>query len=122
MNGSQFSSSVGGIRSGLVNTPADKLRLISFQGRNLAPQHTDCSITARIVLFSQYMSTLVNKVGYISSSELEGYRIFNAGRTFAGNGKQDYATWFLDVGYCQSSYQPHLSILTTPDKETYGGS
>jgi hypothetical protein len=65
------------------------------------------------------MSTLVNKVGYISSSEFEGYHIFDAGRTFAGNGKQDYATRFLDVGYCQISYQPHLSVLITPNKETY---
>jgi len=72
MIGSQFSSSFGGIRSGLVNTPADELRFISLQGRNLSPQHTDCSITARIVLFGQQMSTLVNKVGYIFSSELEG--------------------------------------------------
>ena len=65
--GTQFSSSVAGILSGLVNTPAQNHRLLFL--RKYPRHRTDRSVTSGIILSSQPMCTLIDKVGCIRLSE-----------------------------------------------------
>jgi hypothetical protein len=62
------------------------------------------------------MCPLVYKIGCIPLSE--GGLKFETGRTFTGNGKQDYATWFFNVGYCEVPYKLHLMWLAS-NKESW---
>ena len=58
--GSQLSSSVAGIRSGLVNTPVKSHRSLFF--KKDTRQHTDCSLTSRIILPGKPMCPLIDEV------------------------------------------------------------
>lgn len=61
MYGTQFSSSVGGMRSGLVSTPVQgPLSLIT--PRCSPYQHTDRPLAERVIFLGQKMCTLVDKV------------------------------------------------------------
>ncbi len=65
IKGSQLSSSVLGIRSGLVSTPVNKPLFIVPQAR-CPCRHTDSPIATRIVFPGKPMRTLVDKVGCIA--------------------------------------------------------
>jgi len=61
MKGSQFSSSVGGMRSGLVRTPEQRpLFFITLQGSSC--QHTDRPLATRVIFLGQPMCALVNEI------------------------------------------------------------
>jgi hypothetical protein len=61
MYGTQFSSSVGGIRSGLVSTPVQgPLSFITLRCSHC--QHTNRPLTKRVIFLGQKMCTLVDKV------------------------------------------------------------
>jgi hypothetical protein len=60
------------------------------------------------------MCTLVNKIGCIPFSEKGP--MFEAGRTFAGNCKKDYAARFFNVGYCQFFYKLHITFFIASNK------
>lgn len=111
--GTQFSSSVTGIRSGLVNTPVKSHRLLFFKKIHdnipivLSPAGS-CSRARRCAPW------LTKSAAFPLS---EGGLEFESGRTFAGNRKQNYAAWFFDVGYCEVLYKFHLLFLT-PDEES----
>lgn len=116
MNGIQFFSSVGGIRSGLVSTPVK--RPFSFITLQCNPyQHTNSPLATRVIFLSQSVCTLIDKVGCIAP--LGGRDLdIKLGHTFTGNREQEDTTRSLYVGYSQVLYKVHLIVLT-PNKETY---
>ena len=113
--GSQFSSSVGGMRSGLVSTPIH-VPLLSISLQDRPHRHTNRPLATRVVFFGECMRTLIDKVGWVDLSDGGGPRI-EEGHTFTGNCEQDNTTRPLHVGCCEVPYQVHLVVLTS-DEET----
>lgn len=62
INGSQFSSSVLGIRSGFVSTPVNNSLLIAPR-IGIPDKHTDGPVAARVIFLSEPMRTLVYEIG-----------------------------------------------------------
>ena len=112
--GTQFSSSVAGIRSGLVNTPVKVI--FHCSSINILDNIPIVLSPAGSYSRASRCAPWLTKSAVFPLSE--GDSEFKTGRTFAGNRKQDYATWFFNVGYCKVPYKFHLIFLTS-DEETW---